>query len=79
GGQALPVQADVADADAMRAAVDAALAHYGRIDVLQANAGIGKVGGPEDIDLADWDRIQRVNVTSLLIATRLLAPVMRAQ
>ncbi|PWV37224.1 3-oxoacyl-ACP reductase, partial [Achromobacter xylosoxidans] len=44
-----------------------------------ANAAIAAVGGPEDIDLADWDRIQRVNVTSLLIATRLLAPVMRAQ
>ncbi len=79
GGKALPVQADVADADAMQAAVDTARGHYGRIDVLQANAGIGKVGGPEDIDLADWDRIQRVNVTSLLIATRLLAPLMRAQ
>ncbi|AVJ30366.1 SDR family NAD(P)-dependent oxidoreductase [Achromobacter spanius] len=79
GGRALAVQADVADADAMQAAVDAALSRFGRIDILQANAGIGKVGGPEDISIADWDRIQQVNVTSLLIATRLLAPVMRAQ
>ncbi|SSW73195.1 Cyclopentanol dehydrogenase [Achromobacter veterisilvae] len=79
GGSALPVQADVADPAAMRAAVDAALRRYGRIDVLQANAGIGKVGGPEDISLEDWDRIQQVNVTSLLIATRLLAPLMREQ
>ncbi|KRA01129.1 MAG: SDR family NAD(P)-dependent oxidoreductase [Achromobacter sp.] len=79
GGSALAVQADVADADAMQAAVDAALKRFGRIDILQANAGIGKVGGPEDISIADWDRIQQVNVTSLLIATRLLAPVMRAQ
>ena len=79
GGSALPVQADVADPAAMQAAVDAALRRYGRIDVLQANAGIGKVGGPEDISLEDWDRIQQVNVTSLLIATRLLAPLMREQ
>ncbi|MGY6268369.1 SDR family NAD(P)-dependent oxidoreductase [Achromobacter denitrificans] len=79
GGSALPVQADVADPGAMQAAVDAALRRYGRIDVLQANAGIGKVGGPEDISLEDWDRIQQVNVTSLLIATRLLAPLMRGQ
>ncbi|MFJ3461436.1 SDR family NAD(P)-dependent oxidoreductase [Achromobacter spanius] len=79
GGSALAVQADVADPDAMQAAVDAALSRFGRIDILQANAGIGKVGGPEDISIADWDRIQQVNVTSLLIATRLLAPVMRAQ
>ncbi len=79
GGSALPVQADVADPAAMQAAVDAALRRYGRIDVLQANAGIGKVGGPEDITLEEWDRIQQVNVTSLLIATRLLAPLMRDQ
>lgn len=79
GGSALPVQADVADPDAMQAAVDAALRRYGRIDILQANAGIGKVGGPEDISLEDWNRIQQVNVTSLLIATRLLAPLMRQQ
>ncbi|WMD19822.1 SDR family NAD(P)-dependent oxidoreductase [Achromobacter seleniivolatilans] len=77
GGNALPVQADVADPEAMQAAVDAAMRRYGRIDILQANAGIGKVGGPEDISLEDWDRIQQVNVTSLLIATRLLAPIMR--
>ncbi|CAB3869216.1 SDR family NAD(P)-dependent oxidoreductase [Achromobacter anxifer] len=79
GGSALPVQADVADPAAMQAALDAALRRYGRIDVLQANAGIGKVGGPEDITLQEWDRIQQVNVTSLLIATRLLAPLMRDQ
>ena len=79
GGRAWPVRADVADPDAMAAAVTAALAHYGRIDIWQANAGIGKVGGPEDISLEDWERIQRVNVSSLLIATRLVAPPMRAQ
>lgn len=79
GGQALPVQADVSDPDAMRRAVDAALRHAGRIDILQANAGIGKVGGPEDTSLEDWDRIQQVNVTSLLIALKLVVPVMRGQ
>lgn len=79
GGEAWAVQADVADADAMQAAIEAAEARFGRIDALQANAGIGKVGGPEDIDLDDWRRIQAVNVESLLIASRLLAPRFRAQ
>ncbi|PTX03141.1 3-oxoacyl-ACP reductase [Achromobacter mucicolens] len=63
----------------LTAAEEAALGRFGRIDILQANAGIGKVGGPEDISLQDWDRIQQVNVTSLLIATRLVVPLMRAQ
>ena len=79
GAQGLAVQADVADPDAMAQAVQAVMAEYGRIDVLQANAGIGKVGGPEDIALADWERIQKVNVDSLLIASRLILPIMSKQ
>ncbi len=79
GGVALPLCADVGDEEAMREAVARAMAEYGRIDILQANAGIGKVGGPGDISVAEWERIQRVNVTSLLIASSLIAPIMKAQ
>lgn len=79
GGQGLALQADVADAAAMERAVRAVMDRYGRLDILQANAGIGKVGGPEDIALADWERIQKVNVDSLVIASRLVLPIMREQ
>jgi len=75
----LALSADVADADAMAAAVAQVSDQYGRIDILQANAGIGKVGGPTDITLAEWQRIQQVNVDSLLIASQLVTPVMQAQ
>src|SRR3546814_5451162 len=67
GGQGLALQADVADPAAMEQAVQAVMVRYGRLDILQANAGIGKVGGPEDNELADWERIQKVNVDSLQI------------
>jgi len=79
GGQGLALQADVADAAAMEQAVQAVMARYGRLDILQTNAGIGKVGGPEDTALADWERIQKVNVDSLLIASRLVLPIMSQQ
>lgn len=79
GGQGLALQADVADPAAMQQAVQAVMAGYGRLDILQANAGIGKVGGPEDIDMVDWERIQKVNVDSLLIASRLVLPIMCRQ
>ncbi|CAM4068462.1 SDR family NAD(P)-dependent oxidoreductase [Bordetella muralis] len=79
GAQGIALQADVADAAAMERAVQAVMSAYGRIDILQANAGIGKVGGPEDIALADWERIQKVNVDSLLIASRLILPIMSKQ
>jgi len=79
GGEAFALQADVGDADAMGAAVADTHARYGRIDVFQANAGIGKVGGPEDISMEQWQQIQRVNVDSLLLAAKLVVPHMLRQ
>lgn len=76
GGQASAYQADVSDLAQMQAAVDAVLADYGRIDILQINAGIGRVGGPQETSLEDWDRIQKVNVESILIAAKLIIPTM---
>jgi len=64
GGSALAVQADVADAAAVRALFDAAIAHYGRVDVLVNNAGIMPSGLPQlaDTDDATFDRLFSVNV-----------------
>lgn len=79
GGEALAYAADVADIEQMRSAIDAVMNDWGRIDILQINAGIGKVGGPEDTSVEDWDRIQKVNVESILIASKLVCPIMATQ
>ena len=79
GGHATAYQADVSDLVQMQSAIDAVLADYGRIDILQINAGIGKVGGPLETSLEDWERIQKVNVESILIAAKLIIPVMVKQ
>src|SRR5882672_7641994 len=39
GGKAIAIQADAADADAVKAAVEKAVATFGRLDVLVSNAG----------------------------------------
>src|SRR5471030_422345 len=64
GGSALAVQADVADAAAVRALFDAASAHYGRVDVLVNNAGVMPSGLPQlaDTDDATFDQLFSVNV-----------------
>ncbi|MBH0779221.1 SDR family NAD(P)-dependent oxidoreductase [Nocardia bovistercoris] len=41
GRQALTVETDIADPDQAQRMIDTAMAHYGRVDVLVNNAGIG--------------------------------------
>ena len=41
-----------------------------KLDVLVNNAGINKIARFEEIDLADWDRIQRVNVRAPTVLCR---------
>lgn len=79
GQKSIAYQADVASFDAMQAAIKSVMQDFGRIDILQINAGIGRVGGPEETSLEDWDRIQKVNVESILIAAKLVAPIMVKQ
>lgn len=66
GGRGVAVQGDVADAGRVAAMAAEAEAALGPIDLLVANAGIGKGGAHEDIDLADWRRMMAVNVDGVL-------------
>jgi 3-oxoacyl-[acyl-carrier protein] reductase len=80
GGQALPVQADVADAAAVERLFAAALDHFGRIDVLVNNAGIMPPALPAlaGTDDATFDRLIAVNLkgtfNTLRAAAARLAP-----
>jgi NAD(P)-dependent dehydrogenase (short-subunit alcohol dehydrogenase family) len=63
GGEAIPLVADVADADEMRSAIDELAAAWGRIDLVVANAGINGVWAPiDDLTPDEWDRTIAVNL-----------------
>lgn len=75
----LPLALDVADHAQVQAAVDAALAHFGRIDVLLNNAGYGQLGLFEEISAAAVQQQFATNVFGLYNVTRAVLPAMRHQ
>jgi NAD(P)-dependent dehydrogenase (short-subunit alcohol dehydrogenase family) len=75
----LTVALDVTDEGQARAAVQAAIAAFGRIDVLVNNAGFGLLAAVEESSDADVRRMYDTNVFGLLNVTRAVLPVMRKQ
>ena len=79
GADSLALVADVTDRTAVRAAVAALEARFGRIDVLVNNAGVGLTGVIADLDPEALERVFRVNVTGSLHAIQAVLPGMRAR
>jgi NAD(P)-dependent dehydrogenase (short-subunit alcohol dehydrogenase family) len=49
-----------------------------RLDILVNNAGIGLVGGVEETELADFDRLMKLNVQGVFLSTKYAMPLLRA-
>ena len=60
GGKAVALIADVADADAVETMVSAAVAHFGRIDILVNNAAVRAEQGFETMTAAQWRAVTAV-------------------
>jgi 3-oxoacyl-[acyl-carrier protein] reductase len=79
GQGALAVATDVTDRASVDALAAAALAAYGRIDILAANAGIYPSTDLADIDDEIWDRVMGINVKGALHALQACTPAMLAR
>ena len=78
GGKALAFAADVTKQEATEAMADCAMRHFGRIDILHNNVGVGAAGNAETISLDSWNRLYGTNVTSALLACKSCIPHMKA-
>jgi 3-oxoacyl-[acyl-carrier protein] reductase len=74
GGAAAVFQADSADADQIKAAIDQTLARFGRLDILVVNAGVLKLATVDQMSLDDFDRMVAINVRGVFAAIHHAAP-----
>lgn len=75
----LAVALDVTAPEHLHTAIDAALARFGRIDVLVNNAGYGQLGPFEDVSAQAIQAQFATNVFGLMEVTRAVLPTMRKQ
>ena len=70
GGKAVAVRGDVSKAADAQSIVDAAIAHFGRLDILVNNSGVYGFSPLESITEEDFHRHFNVNVLGLLLTTQ---------
>ncbi len=76
---ALPVQLDVTKGEEIRSAVAQVTKHFGGIDVLVNNAGIGYFGAIEESEEPEVRRMFEINFFGLAHMTREVLPQMRSR
>lgn len=77
GGNACFLPHDVASEDAWIGVIAEIRARFGALDVLVNNAGIGLSGPVTDMSLADWRRMQAINVDGTFLGVKHALPLMR--
>lgn len=77
-GEALCLEADVTDPDAVARAVAEAAQAFGGIDGVVNAAGIANTDWADQVSLADWTRVLAVNLTGSFIVCRACLPHLRS-
>lgn len=80
GGQAIPLVADISQADEMQPAVQKLVDRWGRLDIVFANAGINGVWAPlEELSPEDWDKTMNINLRGTFLTVKYAAPYLKRQ
>ena len=79
GFDASPAEVDVGDAASVQAMVRGVAEKHSRIDILINNAGIESSSPFLEIDLSTYERVMRVNTTSVWLCCQAVIPLMQHQ
>jgi NADP-dependent 3-hydroxy acid dehydrogenase YdfG len=74
GGKALAIGSDITDRASAEAAVQQAVGHFGRLDILINNAGVMIIGPVLENEIEDWEQMIALNQQALLYMTKAALP-----
>lgn len=77
GGQALALQLDVRDENAVREAMAKAAGHFGSIDALVNNAGAIKLVGVERLEPKRFDLMYQINTRAVMVCSQAALPYLK--
>lgn len=70
GGKAIAIQADAANADAVKSSISDTVNKFGGLDILVSNAGLAVLGPIDQFSLEDFDRLMAVNVRGVFVGAQ---------
>jgi NAD(P)-dependent dehydrogenase (short-subunit alcohol dehydrogenase family) len=73
------IKLDVTDDQAVAAALNAVVKRHGRLDILVNNAAIDVTVPIDDLTIAQWDAVMRVNLRAPFVLSKHAARLMKAQ
>ena len=79
GRRSIAVRADVSDEKEAGMLFDTIMETFGRLDILVNNAGTSQPKDIFEMELADWDRIIKTNLTSGMLCAKRAMEIMREQ
>ncbi len=79
GGQAIAIEGDMSDPEAIASAVQTADGQLGGVDILVNNAGLQYVAPIEQFPLEMWQKLLAVMLTGPFLATKAVIPLMKAK
>lgn len=78
-GKSLAIAVDVTKRDQVKQFVDAAVAHFGRVDVILNNAGVMPLSPMDRLNVDEWDTMIDVNIKGVLNGIAAVLPYMKEQ
>ncbi|MDD5603409.1 MAG: SDR family NAD(P)-dependent oxidoreductase, partial [Eubacteriales bacterium] len=78
-GKAMAVRVDVSDENQVKTMISDTILEFGGLDIFVSNAGILRAGGLEEMDLAGFELVTKINYTAYFLCAKFASAPMKIQ